>query len=748
MKGLKIFLLATSFSLATFFGLAFTTACKDTSDQAVGSGSVQLAEDASSVPPPDDSGTDVASGNTTAIPDDSGTDGVSGNTTQIADAGTDGVSGDITQIADAETDGISGNTTQIDDSGKDSESVKKEHVHAWTNWQVTKEATCKEDGTETRICTADGSTESREIDHNNIAHTASDWIISQAATCQAVGSRYKQCTVCFKQLEREEIPLGDHDYVDAVCSVCGTTDWDNIDLSYLDVYNGTYGYEYLHEMTNGEAMQSLYKMFDKQAKIFHVNMESELPATSVDGFYLLGQFDYGELGLSEEEAVIVWKMYKMDNPLYYWLSNSFETGDDEPYIALWVYEDYAKGEDRAAYNERVYSQIEQYVSLAKSTDSDYQKTLIYHDSIIAAVDYAYNSKGKPETSCWAHNIIGVLDNRGTVCEGYAKTFQILLNYSGVQNILVTSYTHMWNLVQLGDDWYWYDLTWDDEENEYYYSTGERGIYNFFCAIDTQPISSSSTKTFADVHKCNTPEDTYTDFLYELPPRATEAYSDKSQLVLGERFTFESNEYALVGYDAVELEAVGVAGKVTIPETVTYNGNTYTVDSVGCLTDNTENSVSSITLPKTIKYIYFAPFLKFSIEYIYVDEDNPDFRSKDGVLFSKSLTTLIAYPTANKNTEYTLPEETTEFFYAAFTACKNLETVTLSKNIKIISELVFVLCGKLTTVYIPNGVTQIGECAFINCPNLTDIQYDGTKAQWEAIEKNDDWYYGDVEYVVS
>ncbi|MDE5776016.1 MAG: leucine-rich repeat domain-containing protein [Treponemataceae bacterium] len=43
------------------------------------------------------------------------------------------------------------------------------------------------------------------------------------------------------------------------------------------------------------------------------------------------------------------------------------------------------------------------------------------------------------------------------------------------------------------------------------------------------------------------------------------------------------------------------------------------------------------------------------------------------------------------------------------------------------------CTSLKNVSIPRSVTTIGSGAFSNCVNLT-VQYDGTKAQWEAIKK--------------
>ena len=54
---------------------------------------------------------------------------------------------------------------------------------------------------------------------------------------------------------------------------------------------------------------------------------------------------------------------------------------------------------------------------------------------------------------------------------------------------------------------------------------------------------------------------------------------------------------------------------------------------------------------------------------------------------------------------------------------------------------------LTAVKIPNSVTSIENYAFGSCFLLTSITYNGTKAQWNAIEKDDGWDDGMSKYVV-
>ena len=51
---------------------------------------------------------------------------------------------------------------------------------------------------------------------------------------------------------------------------------------------------------------------------------------------------------------------------------------------------------------------------------------------------------------------------------------------------------------------------------------------------------------------------------------------------------------------------------------------------------------------------------------------------------------------------------------------------------------FAQCSSLTSVVIPDSVANIWDDSFHNCSSLTSITFKGTVAQWNAIEKGNDW----------
>lgn len=72
---------------------------------------------------------------------------------------------------------------------------------------------------------------------------------------------------------------------------------------------------------------------------------------------------------------------------------------------------------------------------------------------------------------------------------------------------------------------------------------------------------------------------------------------------------------------------------------------------------------------------------------------------------------------------------------AFEGC-SLTSVTIPDGVTSIYNGAFCGCRSLTSIEIPNTVTSIGEVV-ADCISMT-ITFDGTKAQWNAIEKGNFW----------
>lgn len=69
--------------------------------------------------------------------------------------------------------------------------------------------------------------------------------------------------------------------------------------------------------------------------------------------------------------------------------------------------------------------------------------------------------------------------------------------------------------------------------------------------------------------------------------------------------------------------------------------------------------------------------------------------------------------------------------------KNATCVQLRPGTRGIADFAFSHCEELTSVTIPYSVTSVGYGAFWDCGKLSTIDYQGTTAQWQAINEEID-----------
>lgn len=95
--------------------------------------------------------------------------------------------------------------------------------------------------------------------------------------------------------------------------------------------------------------------------------------------------------------------------------------------------------------------------------SEAKKELAIHDYIVANTKYDVENYENNTTSRASHNIDGVLLDGTAVCEGYAKTFKLLLERVGIESMIVVGpkINHAWNIVKIDGEYYHVDVTWND-----------------------------------------------------------------------------------------------------------------------------------------------------------------------------------------------------------------------------------------------------------------------------------------------
>ena len=102
--------------------------------------------------------------------------------------------------------------------------------------------------------------------------------------------------------------------------------------------------------------------------------------------------------------------------------------------------------------------------------------------------------------------------------------------------------------------------------------------------------------------------------------------------------------------------------------------------------------------------------------------------------------VLPSPLAERDTSVTIPDSVTSIGSYAFRDCTSLTSVTIPDSVTSIGWYAFRGCDSLTSVIIPKSVTSIGNYAFQNCTSLTSVIFEGSMAEWKAINKDSNWKY--------
>lgn len=148
-------------------------------------------------------------------------------------------------------------------------------------------------------------------------------------------------------------------------------------------------------------------------------------------------------------------------------------------------------------------------------------------------------------------------------------------------------------------------------------------------------------------------------------------------------------------------------------------------------------ITALHIPKSVQSISTDAFSGAKIAFFDVDEENRSFCSIDGALFNCDRTELLFYP-RGKTGEYTVPDGVQQIAEHAFYNCNE---VTLPASLRSISSGAFTTEGGSLVINIKNGLKYIAEYAFLTNGSgvKVKINFDGTKVEWDAIEKSEEWY---------
>lgn len=160
-----------------------------------------------------------------------------------------------------------------------------------------------------------------------------------------------------------------------------------------------------------------------------------------------------------------------DHPELFWMNTAYVCKYDKNKICAELELDFNETADNltdasAEFNNTVNNLLTQVQNLG----SDYEKEKRVHDILIDKITYRTGAKMN-------QSAYSALVNEETVCAGYARAYQYLLQKLGIPCYYCTGFAgedHAWNIVALDDGYYNVDVTWDDTPG---------GEYDYFNQTD-------------------------------------------------------------------------------------------------------------------------------------------------------------------------------------------------------------------------------------------------------------------------
>lgn len=193
-------------------------------------------------------------------------------------------------------------------------------------------------------------------------------------------------------------------------------------------------------------------------------------------------------------------------------------------------------------------------------------------------------------------------------------------------------------------------------------------------------------------------------LLALLPLIVKAYDAKIDGVYYNLNTETQNAYVTGLSSLSTYNKNAYKGNVTIPETIIYNGVTYSVTMIDQNAFYNCMGLKSVTIPNSVTVIGWSAFM--------------DCTNLTSINIPNSVTSIImnAFKFCKALTSVTIPNSVTEIGTWAFCGCSNLASITIGSRVKSIDKEAFIKCSSLKNVYCyANDIPTTGSDVFANSP---------------------------------
>ena len=222
---------------------------------------------------------------------------------------------------------------------------------------------------------------------------------------------------------------------------------------------------------------------------------------------------------SEQAIDIVFNYLMIDHPEIFWVEGysfkKYTVGDVTDKMAFSGQYTYDLKEV-ATRQKKIDEYVNECIAGAPSSGDDYYTIKYIYDYLVTNTDYV---SGAPDNQ----NICSVFIGRESVCNGYAKATQYLLNKLGIDCITVSGTVdtrsnveakHSWNLVLCNGNYYYIDTTWGDSSYQTVSSDSDdvtnlpRVNYEYLCVTTENILTNHKFSDVIALPECKSMSDNY------------------------------------------------------------------------------------------------------------------------------------------------------------------------------------------------------------------------------------------------
>ena len=221
-----------------------------------------------------------------------------------------------------------------------------------------------------------------------------------------------------------------------------------------------------------------------------------------------------EQGLDEENVDKIYNAVMIDHPEYFYVDGYEYTvyTRGEKTVGIEITARYTLDKESCLSRmEEIREAAEDILYYAPETDDDYEKIKYVYETVIYHTDYDMEAEDN-------QNIYSVLVGDASVCQGYAKATQYLLNQMDMECTMVYGQVregeyHSWNVVKSNGDYYHLDTTWGDASYSVETDGAASGTtpqinYDYLCITTDQITKTHKIKEVVDLPVCDSDEDNY------------------------------------------------------------------------------------------------------------------------------------------------------------------------------------------------------------------------------------------------